>query len=174
MPKSPFSTLLTHFSHFRVWWRFEGAAKTARNDQKCSFFLKTAGKHTYIARITHQNGPKHPESRVIFFCIFTFPWHFAKNNLSRNSWTSLTQFQVIYHLSGLRRVTKNDQKWPKMAQNVPKHVQKPSGIIFENIDFWWFLAIFRPLWPISVIFGSGGVLRGLQKRQEMTKNANFS
>ena len=123
-----------------------------------------------------QNGPKRPKT-----CIKTIRDHFSKYRFFDdfwrfwlNIWTFLTQFQVIFPLSGLRRMPKNDQNWPKMAQNVPKHVQKPSGIIFENIDFWWFLAIFRPLWPISVIFGSGGVLRGLQKRQEMTKNANFS
>ena len=55
------------------------------------------------------------------------------------------------------KMTKNDQKWPKMTQNDPKHVQKPSGIIFENIDFWRF---FDLLWPISVIFRVRSVFRG--------------
>ena len=75
-----FSTFMIHFSHFLVWWRFEGAAKTARNDQKCSFFLKTAGKHTHIARITHQNGPSHPGVVLGFFDFFGKNEKNAKKN----------------------------------------------------------------------------------------------
>ena len=67
-------------------------------------------------------------------------------------------------------MTKNDQKWPKMAQNVPKHVQKPSGIIFQNIDFLTifddFDLIFGPFWPS---FRSFSLFLASEECPKMTK-----
>jgi len=61
----------------------------------------------------------------------------------------------------------NAQKCPKMLETVPDHVQKPSGIIFENIDFWRFLAIFDLYDPVLVISGSDRS----QKCPKMPKSA---
>ena len=112
-----FSTFMTHFSHFRVWWRFEGAAKTAKNDQKCSFFLKTAGKHTHIARITHQNGPKHPENRVRFFVFLHFFDILPK----------MINLEILGHFrsfSTIRGRCKTCKKCPNMPK-LPKNCKKP-------------------------------------------------
>jgi hypothetical protein len=93
---------------------------------------------------------------------------YLKSRFSPSSGPFQIAIWVIFPVSGLQKMPKNAQKCPKMSQNVPKHVQKPSGIIFENIDFWRFFDLYD---PYSVIFGSGRVLGGLQKCQKMPKNA---
>jgi hypothetical protein len=83
----------------------------------------------------------------------------------------LGHFKSQFESFPLFLASRNAQKCPEMPRNVPKCPKtctKTPGVIFENIVFWRFFDLYD---PFSVIFGSGRVLKGLQKWHRMPKNA---
>ena len=98
--------------------------------------------------------------------------HFWKSRFSPSYGPFQISIWVIFPVFGLQRMAKNDQKWPKMAQNGPKHVQKPSGIIFENIDFRRFLDLYDPFQSFFGLVAFWGSCQNAKKCPKMPKMPN--